>query len=398
MRNKTLGGTLIIAGTSIGAGMLTLPLVLSSVGFLTGVCLMILIWGLAAYSGLLIAEACCACPQAKTLHNMAGMLLGRQGQTVAVGAMLFLFYALCAAYISGGAAQLQDVLAKWNIFLSSRQAACSVTLMIGFVLWVGTAMVDYANRLLFMLMLLFLLLILMALLPEIKLDYLLTVNSHPSLWLAALPILYTSFGYQGSVPSVVSYLNREPYYFRKALIFGSAIPLAVYLLWQLAVSGVLPPVVMTSTGSVGGMIDSLGYLSASVWMEGAVNSFAILALVTSFLGVSLGLFDYLAEVCQRKNGGLGRFQSVCMTLLPPLVIAVFSPDSFITALGYAAIALVILAIYLPAAMVWKVRKQKKHQNYRVAGGLLAIVISISLGSLIVVAQLGVVTGYLSSVG
>ncbi|NYY76982.1 hypothetical protein DMI62_19975 [Escherichia coli] len=45
---------------------------------------------------------------------------------------------------------------------------------------------------------------------------------------------------------------------------------------------------------------------------------ADLALATSFLGVALGLFDYLADLFQRSNTVGGRLQTGAITFLPPL--------------------------------------------------------------------------------
>ncbi|MEA5720448.1 GTP-binding protein, partial [Salmonella enterica subsp. enterica serovar Virginia] len=41
----------------------------------------------------------------------------------------------------------------------------------------------------------------------------------------------------------------------------------------------------------------------------AVHLFADLALATSFLGVALGLFDYLADLFQRRSTVSGRLQT-----------------------------------------------------------------------------------------
>ncbi len=402
MRSKTLGSTLIVAGTCIGAGMLALPLVAAAIGFWAGILLMLLVWGLAAYSGLLTAEACRSCPNAKNLHGIAGEILGKGGQLVAVGAMLFLFYALCAAYITGGAGQLVAILGQYGLAIEQWQGAVLVTLIVGVVTVIGTAMVDYINRVLFLVMLTMLVLVLALLLPDIKSEYLIAKEASSGLLLAALPVLYTSFGYQGSVPSVVDYVDGKPGKFRKAVLIGSSLPLVIYFLWQLAANGVLSPQdvssVATSSDSVGVLMSSLGSAVGSGSITSAVNVFAALALATSFLGVALGLFDYLADASGRKGNTAGRIQTIFLTLTPPLAASLFAPDSFITALGYAAVALVILAVYLPVAMVWRLRSQNSSTDYRVAGGRPAMAIAALLGSIIIGSQFGIVTGILPVIG
>jgi tyrosine-specific transport protein len=48
-------------------------------------------------------------------------------------------------------------------------------------------------------------------------------------------------------------------------------------------------------------LQALREVVASPHVELAVHLFADLALATSFLGVALGLFDYLADLFQRRN-------------------------------------------------------------------------------------------------
>ena len=78
--------------------------------------------------------------------------------------------------------------------------------------------------------------------------------------------------------------------------------------------------------------------------------------------------------------------------------ALFMPGSFVTALGYAAIALVILAVFIPVALVWKVRKLMMEEPYQVAGGKPALMVAILLGGLVITAQLGIVAGMLPAIG
>lgn len=57
------------------------------------------------------------------------------------------------------------------------------------------------------------------------------------------------------------------------------------------------------------------------------------------------------------------------------------------ALGYAAIALAILAIFLPLVMVVKVRQQATDQHYQVTGGNMALILTGLVGFLIISAQI-----------
>lgn len=62
----------------------------------------------------------------------------------------------------------------------------------------------------------------------------------------------------------------------------------------------------------------------------------------NFLGVSLGLFDFLADGFKQSNTHGGRFRTALLTFVPPFMFAILYPQRFILALGYAAIFVAIL--------------------------------------------------------
>jgi len=63
------------------------------------------------------------------------------------------------------------------------------------------------------------------------------------------------------------------------------------------------------------------------------------------------------------------------------------------ALGYAAIALVILAIFLPVAMVWQQRKQKATSTQK-----LSLITVIVIGVIIILSQLLQIVGIIPKLG
>lgn len=403
MKSQTLGGSLLVAGTSIGAGMLALPLVSALTGLGWGIALMFLMWGLATYGGLLIAEACRACPESDNLHGVTGQLMGPVGQGVAILAMLFLYYSLCAAYISGGATVLASLLAREGIHLSFWITATAVVLLVAVLVVTGTRVVDVVNRVMFLLMLALLFYIVLALLPKVRLEHLALVEERSvGVLLAALPVLYTSFGYHCAVPTVVQYVKGAPHRFRYALIGGSALPFSIYVIWIAVVIGAVSATAIItmsdSPESVTLLMDAIGNHADKVNFDFLIGAFAAFALGTSFLGVALGLFDYLSDVFGRSHGVRGRIETIILTLLIPLLAAIFMPGSFVTALGYAAVALVVLAVFIPVLLVWQVRKLHMPEPYQVAGGLPALALAVGTGLLVIAAQAGVVIGLLPSVG
>lgn len=84
--------------------------------------------------------------------------------------------------------------------------------------------------------------------------------------------------------------------------------------------------------------------------------FADLALATSFLGVALGLFDYGRSI-PAPQYGVRTPANRADYLSAAAGVCAFYPRGFVMALGYAGVALAVLALLIPAMLVWQCRKQ-----------------------------------------
>ena len=403
MKNRTLGSILIVAGTTIGAGMLAMPLASAGVGFGVTLALLITLWALMCYTALLLLEVYQHVTADMGLGSLAARYLGRYGQWATGFCMLFLLYALTAAYISGAGELLASSLNQWLDWTLPPAAGVLIfTAIGGTVVCIGTSLVDLFNRFLFSAKIIFLAIMLALLLPHIHQINLLTLPLQQGLALSAIPVIFTSFGFHGSIPSIVSYLGGDIRKLRRVFIIGSFIPLVAYIFWQLATLGSIDSPAFTAllaqNAGLNGLLEAIREVVASSHVELAVHLFADLALATSFLGVALGLFDYLADLFQRQNSAGGRLQSGLITFLPPLAFALFYPRGFVMALGYAGVALAVLALMLPSLLVMKSRQQHPDAPWRVAGGSAALWLVLLCGIAIVVIQFAIVAGLLPAVG
>lgn len=398
-KSKVLGSTLIIAGTTIGAGMLALPLASAGIGFTTSLIIMIALWSLMAYTALLMVEVHQHAKQDATLHTLANQFLGRKGKWVASIAMMFLFYALCAAYIAGGGAQFAQRIASFSgIEVSGTTSTVLFTLLVGAIVTVGTSTVDKVNRVLFLVKIIAMVVVLTFLAPNVTESYLLSMPVEQGLVIAAIPVIFTSFGFHGSIPAIVNYLDGHTPSLRKAIIIGSAIPLIVYVFWQIVTLGVVNQAQLLENQGLSALISTLSTTVHQSNLAQTIGIFADLALLTSFLGVSLGLFEFLGDKINKTGTSRSRIVVALITFVPPMGFALFYPQGFITALGYAAIALVILAIFLPIMMVRQARQKSSQHDYQVSGGSLGLVISSTVGVVIVATQILITAGMLPSLG
>ncbi|EMW7169385.1 aromatic amino acid transport family protein [Vibrio fluvialis] len=400
MQSKLLGSTLIIAGTTIGAGMLALPLASAGIGFSTSLMIMLALWALMAFTALLMVEIHQYADKDATLHTLAKQILGNKGKWIATFAMLFLFYALCAAYIAGGGAQFTNRISEFTgLEVSGPTGTLIFTLIVAAVVTIGTGTVDRVNRLLFAGKMVAMVMVLTFLAPNVSQSYLLSMPLGQGLIVASIPVIFTSFGFHGSIPAIVNYLDGHTPSLRKAIVVGSAIPLVIYVFWQVVTLGVVSQPDLVNNAGLSALIGTLSQTVHQSNLGHVIGIFADLALLTSFLGVSLGLFEFMGDTIRKKDGNMNRIVASLVTFTPPLMFALFYPQGFIMALGYAAIALAVLAIFLPLVMVARVRRQSNNNDYyQVMGGTPALAITGVVGILIVGAQLLITVGVLPSLG
>ncbi len=90
-----------------------MPLAAAGVGFTVTLGLLFTLWALMCYTALLLLEVYQHVPADMGLGSLAARYLGRYGQWVTGFCMLFLLYALTAAYISGADELLASSLNQW---------------------------------------------------------------------------------------------------------------------------------------------------------------------------------------------------------------------------------------------------------------------------------------------
>ncbi|AXH61626.1 MULTISPECIES: tyrosine transporter TyrP [Providencia] len=402
MKNRTLGSVFIVAGTTIGAGMLAMPIAAAGNGFLVSLAMLLVLWALMCYTALLLVEVYQHESHETGIGSVAQRYLGPSGKFITGFSMMFLMYALTAAYVSGaGEIITSNLKSSFAIDMADWMGIVVFTIIGGGVVCFGTSSVDFINRILFAAKIVFLVIILALMIPHVEQQNLLAAPTEKVLILSAIPVFFTSFGFHGSVPSIVKYMGGDVKKLRVIFIIGSAIPLVAYILWQIATLGSIGTTtfvgILAENAGLNGLLDAIKDVAQSGKTELIAQMFMSLALATSFLGVALGLFDFLADLFKRQDNASGRIQTGLLTFGPPLVFALFYPKGFVMALGYAAIALSILALLLPSAMAFKSRTLNQ-RKYQVLGGGLGLSLVFICGIIVIGVQLGIVFNILPNIG
>lgn len=371
--SKFIGGILLIVGTSIGGGMLALPVSTAEVGFTNSIFFLVMCWLIMTIGALLILEVNLRLPAGSNMVSMAKSTLGLPGQIVAWIAYLLLLYTLLSAYISGGSDVMNGLLQKIDINLPSWSTTLLFTSIFSLIVYGGIRAVDYVNRGLMFGKLGVYILLVIIISPHINPSFL---NGGSSKAITgSLMILVTSFGFASIVPSLREYFQDDTATLRKVILLGSLVPLICYIIWDAVIMGVVERdgtaglmALMSSDHATSGLTDALSGVVHSQWITGFFGFFTSICMITAFLGVSIGLFDFLADGLSLKKNGLQGKSTLLLTFGPPLAVVLINPGIYIHAFSYAGICCVVLLLLLPSAMTWRARKIDSSASLQIVPG------------------------------
>jgi tyrosine-specific transport protein len=349
------GGILLVAGTSIGVGMLALPVATAQGGLIPSIGIYLLCWLFMLATGLLILEACIWMPKEANLITMATKLLGKYGKMACWILYLFLFSCLMVAHVSGGGNIVSDLTSG---MIPYKTSVILYTLAFAPAVYLGTLWVDRLNIVLMVGIALTYSIFIFSAIPSIKIEFLLSF--HPSKAVLALPVVFTAFGYQSLIPTLMSYLHRDVKKMRLAIIIGTSIPLVIYIIWQLIVLGIVP------LNQPGGLVDAmkngenavapLGRFLQNQTLLSAGQAFAFFALTTSFIGISIGFVDFLADGLKVRKRGWQKAGLCTLMFFIPVIISLIEPSIFLTSLNYGGgFGVALLLGAMPILMIWSGR-------------------------------------------
>jgi tyrosine-specific transport protein len=395
MSKKLISGILLVTGTAIGAGMLALPVVTAEAGFFPSFFTYLLCWGIMTSSGLLMLEICLEMPPDANLITMAGAYLGRGGKFFAWVLYLFLFYCLSVAYLSGGGGLLRGWIGQ---SLPSWGGVLLFLALLSPIVYLGAKAVDKVNSIFMAGLILSYVAFAVFCLPHVQLAPLQRTDWGLS-WFA-IPVIFTSFSYQGIIPTLTAYLKRDARLVRISIIGGTSAAFVIYLLWELLILGTIPLEGEHGLGAAKKLgLTAVAPLNARIGHD-AISSigqaFAFFAIATSFLGVTLGLFDFLADGLKYSKKGILRLRLAILTFGPPALVALLYPSLFLKALSLAGgIGCSLLLVLLPILMAYTARYTQKRPltgELQLGGGKGLLLIL----SLLVLMELGVeLTGLIS---
>ncbi len=391
---SVLGSTALIAGTTVGAGILALPAVTLPSGIVPSTSGLIAVWLYALVSGLLVAEVTLNTMRTEG-HPSIGFLrvvekiLGKVGARIAGGAYLFMHYALLVAYITEGGEILGAAAAKiWGMqILPTWVGTTTFTLFFGGIMYLGREkFIEKLNSAFVGIVIVSFLGLLFLGGRHIQSAQLLFQN-----WSAlgsAISVMSVALFFQNVVPLVVTQLEGDARKIRQSIFIGSVIPLIMFLAWNAVILGSVSPDMLNGTSDGRPVFDPLQILragGAGEWLGVLVSIFSEFAIATSFIGFVYGLLDLFKDIFLIAQGRLStsRLPLYSLVLFPPMTLGTLNPSIFFTALDYTGtFSISVLGGIIPVLMSWKQRQEQENSDGRnqplVPGGKVTLILMIGV--------------------
>lgn len=382
-KHSAFWGVMVIAGTVIGGGMFALPVDLAGAWFFWGAFILIIAWFSMLHSGLLLLEANLNYPVGSSFNTITKDLIGNTWNIISGITVAFVLYILTYAYISANGAIISETISmNLGYHANPRIVGICTAIFVASVLWISSLAASRITSLFL------------------------------GLKIISFVIVFGSFFFQvdysilRDATSTTAGTSYFPYIFMALPVclasFGSLLALVIYLFWLYCTMGNIPRESFKAIISSGGNVDSLVKSFLGTKQHGIIEFcllvFSNLAVASSFFGVTLGLFDYLADLFKIDNSHAGRFKTVLLTFLPPALLYLIFPNGFIYGIGGAGLCATIWAVIIPAVLAIKARKKFPNQMFTVWGGNLIPAIVILFGITVILCWFGNVFNVLPKFG
>lgn len=371
MRKREISSIFLVAGTCIGGGTIALPMVLAKVGVIPSLIVMISIWLLNYYPSLAGIELNLRSERGLSLGELGKTFSGIGAQTIGEVIVKVLSYAVLTLHLCGSSSIIQKLLEE---YFHCDASILAIETCIAFggatLLLFPFKVISALNNILFTSLIVMFLLILgtiVSLVDFTRIPW--VMNTSVSDLLMVCPVMFAAYGYQLILHTLRDYCGMDPSTLRKSVFFGGLIPTLVYVLWSSSSLSVVynanPDFFMQMVAGkieVGNFVSELAKVSSLPNFQILVWWMSILAILTSFIGVGLGLAETLNSTLKKytKSTTMRKLLAAVMTIFPAYAIAAKFPNAFIKILGFAGALFVVMGILLPVYLLFKNGMGKLH--------------------------------------
>lgn len=318
MVNKSLfAAVAIITGTMMGAGFLGIPYVVSKSGLIPGIILLVCIGLFMMFMKLLLGEVAL---RTKGTHQLAGYAekyLGKTGMIIMFLATILGIYSALVAYLIGEGDSLSYFI--FGNFGYSFYISLAFWVVLSVLSFIGLRALKSYEKIGFVIAIVFIIAIAIVFGRNITPSNLIHFDL-TNLFMPFGVILFSFLAFS-AMPEVERVLAGRENLMKKAIIYGSMIPLAVYILFTTVMVGAFDSnIAQIATLSLGRFFSILG----------------IITMFTAFFSALIAMRDMF-----RFDFKFGRFFGWLLATTVPLVLFLlihfFQLFSFIQILSFAGV-------------------------------------------------------------
>ncbi len=345
MQSKSLGALLLIVGTAIGATTLALPLVVEELGWIGCISAFLIAALIMKSSAYMLVDVASYFPEETRLASMARKTIGPYAQYVVSFLLLLLLYSLMTTYVVGFVESIHYFYPDQStVFLSGILMLSAVVVLI-----LGVDYLDAINRLLVFGFILLFMILVAVMTGHVQLEHL--VQAAPIKILDNFSVILSAFGFHVVIPSVYHLVEGDVKKCHSAIKKSIIIIFLLYLSWIILMMGSIDSSTVAGNNKLSGLMMALKLKTGSSSIVFIVESFCLFALLSSFLGILLSLFDALKDLGRINNVHLHRNFWIALTVMPPLLFVWVDPyETFKSVLSVAGIFVALLNVGVPALM------------------------------------------------
>ena len=350
---------LLIAGATIGAGVLGLPVQTGLSGFIPSTIGIVIIWIIMTFTAIVLAErfmrSNAVAIDYPTIYKQD---FGVFGKYLCVLGYLINYYGIMVAYLCGSAvilAFLIPIALPQNVFLLVFFIPTTIITLF------GLAYVLKAN-VLFMLLLgiSFIALIIMT---AGKMQASNLAYTDWAFLIPATPVILTTFLFHNIIPPICKSLENNRGKIWTTIIVGTSLSCSIVLIWNLVTIGAVS---MGGAGKGNLLYAYMHAEPATVPLAAGLKSevitiagmiFSLCAIFTSFISVVIGLRGFIRDLMISTFKIDNKNINIVLTMAPSLIVALFFPNLFLGALDIAGgVGGVLIFGVFPAMMLIKYSK------------------------------------------
>jgi tyrosine-specific transport protein len=352
---KMINAIFLVAGTAVGAGLISLPLATANVGLFWSLIVVAASFFAAYQTSCMAINLSVVAQKGLSIVELSQEFSGRAACIISMFSFYLLSFALLTVYFS---ATVSIASHFTNTHMNTLfPILCGLAFFGLFSLKIKAF--NRANSFLFLLLVFSVVIILTSLYSKQTIPFEVNCVQAKDIFYL-LPIMFTSFGVQNVCPFVFNYLDMDTKKVKRAFFLGILIAAVIYIVWIYTILNT----VQASNASFynrilahdvvsGELVNFLCKFSSSRYSALFFEGLTLFAIITSAIGIGLGLIESLRGICKYRT------IVTPAVIVVPVLTTIFVPNVFMNVLAFGGIIATIFVIFMPFYLTLKINRTRR---------------------------------------